>query len=254
MGSFPELLLLSSIMGLSIFVSLPLVLHRRAQGRVGVLINAMAIGILVFLLADIFSNVAPLIADPTAQFLTFPLYDAIFAIAVTLAFLVLMAVESPARGAPDRGPAWTAAVIALAIGFQNFTEGLVFGNSWAAGTIGLLAVIFAGFLLQNISEGFPIASPFLSQSERPALLLVALFLVGGIPTILGAGVGFFFQSAPITLLFDGFAIGTLLYIIAPMLKGALRPGDTPEATRQRTRIVYLGILAGFLLGFLVNAL
>ena len=34
---------------------------------------------------------------------------------------------------------------------------MVLGASWAAGLSGLLSVIFAGFYLQNVTEGFPIA-------------------------------------------------------------------------------------------------
>ncbi|MCI4328942.1 MAG: hypothetical protein L3J86_05095, partial [Thermoplasmata archaeon] len=65
MLGFLEFLLLTAVMGLSIFLSLPVILHPRSQGRVGVLLNAAAIGILLFLLADIFGIVAPLIASST---------------------------------------------------------------------------------------------------------------------------------------------------------------------------------------------
>jgi hypothetical protein len=52
-------LLFSLIMGLSIFVSLPIVLRRKTSERWTRFLNSAAIGILIFLLADIFSDVAP---------------------------------------------------------------------------------------------------------------------------------------------------------------------------------------------------
>ena len=76
-------------------------------------------------------------------------------------------------------------VIAAAIGFQNLTEGLVFGAIWAVGIVGLLTVIFVGFFLQNVTEGFPITAPLLGKNERKIGVLAALFLVGGLPTVLG---------------------------------------------------------------------
>ncbi|HTT25500.1 MAG TPA: hypothetical protein VMH90_00865, partial [Thermoplasmata archaeon] len=196
MDSFPEFVLLAAAMGLSIYLALPLVLHPRAQGRFGVLLNALALGILIFLLGDIFSDVAPLIASPTVAYLTVPEDDAVFLAAVIVPFLALLALDQPgAAGAKEQAPSVTALIIALAMGLQNLTEGLVFGAAWSAGAVGLLAVIFTGFLLQNITEGFPIAVPFLGRSERPPIgRLLGLFLLGGSPTIVGALVGYFYNN------------------------------------------------------------
>ncbi|MCI4366150.1 MAG: hypothetical protein L3K08_00175 [Thermoplasmata archaeon] len=255
MGPFPEFVLLATAMGLSIFLALPLVLHPRAQGRFGILLSAIALGILLFLLGDIFGNVAALIATPGAVFLTQPGDDAVFLVAVIVPFLALMALDRPAgRGPTEPSPAFTALVIALAMGFQNLTEGLVFGNAWSAGTVGLVAVIFTGFLLQNITEGFPIAVPFLGRGEKPPLRpLLALFALGGLPTIAGAFIGYSFNTPWLDIAFDGAAIGTILYVILPMMKAAFRTAAKATTGIARIQVVYLGILGGFVLGFLVNA-
>ena len=147
-----------------------------------------------------------------------------------------------------------ALIIALAIGFQNLTEGLVFGAAWAAGTVGLIGVIFVGFFLQNVTEGFPITSPFFGKAERRVGLLALFFLVGGLPTIAGGLVGYYWASTYLDILFDGLAIGAILYVILPMLRIAFRPADPPDATYLKQRLTYIGILAGFLIGFAVNAL
>jgi zinc transporter, ZIP family len=249
---FVEFVALSAVMGLSIFLALPIVLHPRARGRGATVLSAAAIGILLFILADIFGNVLPLLASPAA-FQTQWEPDAVFLVAVLAAFLALVAIERPRDKPRSNAPAYTALVIAIGIGFQNLTEGLVFGSVWPAQETGLLAVIFVGFVLQNITEGLPIASPFLATGERPVRLLVWLFLLAGIPTILGAGLGYFANSASLDLAFDGLAIGSIAYVLLPMTKGAFRPAATPEATARKERLVYLGVLLGFAVGFLVNA-
>jgi zinc transporter, ZIP family len=256
MGNFPLFMAVTAAMGLSIFLSMPIVYSRRAQGRWAVGLNAAAVGILVFLLADIFADVAPLlylhgyIADLGRS--------VAFGGAFLFAFLGLFAVDNlRRRGDPagGGGPRRTAFIIALGIGLQNLTEGLVFGNTWAAGAIGLLAVVFVGFFLQNVTEGFPIASPFLgTNSSRGIAMMVGLFLLGGLPTLIGGGVGYFWTSVLFLIVFDALAIGAIAYVILPMLRVAFRPLESVEASIRRDRIVYVGVVVGFVLGFAVNAL
>ncbi len=255
MDGFPEFLGLTLLMGLSIFLSLPLVYSRRAQGRWAVVLIAGAIGILLFLLADIFADVAPIlyprgyVADPSEALLV--------AGAFLVAFLALMAVDALPRGAAgaEGDPHRTALMIAVAIGLQNLTEGLVFGVNWQAGSVGVLAVVFVGFFLQNVTEGFPIAAPFLGTAARSGRSRMAgLFLIGGLPIVLGGLVGYHWSSPTFLLAFDAAAIGAIAYVLLPMLRIALRPLESREATLRRHRLVYLGVMIGFLVGFLVNAI
>jgi len=246
---------LTSVMGLSIFLSLPVVYSKRAQGRWAVALNAAAIGILVFLLADIFGDVA-VILYPSGYVANFG-YSVAFALAFVAAFVGLYAVDNlPRRTAAARegGPRLTALIIATGIGLQNLTEGLVFGVNWTEGALGILAVVFVGFLLQNVTEGFPIAAPFLGTGERRGVsTMVGLFLIGGLPTLIGGAIGYYWSSDLFLVIFDALAIGAIAYVILPMLRMAFRPLDSPEAAARRNQIVYLGVMAGFLLGFVVNA-
>lgn len=259
MPNLAELLVVSAAMGLSIFLSLPLVLSRRMTPSLTTILSAVAIGILLFLMGDIYSDVAPLIAA-SQPYLTLPSYDAIFLLGAGGAFLLLFAAEHRPRRRGTFSPRSMALVVALAIGFQNLTEGLLFGSLWAAGTwagyaffSGLLAVVFVGFFIQNITEGFPIVAPLLGAG-RPAVGTVAgFFTLGGVPTILGALIGFYGNSAPLDVFFESIAIGAILYALLPMLRVAFRPAEPPMATFVKQRLTYLGVLAGFLLGFLVNA-
>jgi zinc transporter, ZIP family len=263
MGNFPLFIVLTTVMGLSIFLSLPVVYNKRAQGRWAVGLNAGAIGILIFLLADVFSDVSPILY-PHGYVANLG-YSVLFAGAFLVAFVGLYVVDNLPRRAPtgmdaglqtpESGARNTALIIALGIGLQNLTEGLVFGANWNAGTLGILAVVFLGFFLQNVTEGFPIASPFLGTgAKRNVAMMAGLFLIGGVPTIIGGAVGYFWSSNTFLVLFDALAIGAITYVILPMLKMAFRPLESKEASIRRNRIVYIGVMLGFLIGFAVNAI
>ena len=77
--------------------------------------------------------------------------------------------------------------------------------------------------------------------------MALLFLIGGLPTIIGAAVGFYFSSIGFNTLIDGLAIGAILYVILPMTKHQLKDIDP-----RKQKLVYAGIFIGFLIGFLVN--
>ena len=253
MANFPELLAFSTVMGLSVYLSLPIVLAKSFRSRTVIVLNAVAIGILVFLMADVFSDAATIIyTNPASPYLASWTYAVAFTVAVVACFLVLYSAEHRSSGTVMT-PRGLALIVALAIGFQNLTEGLVFGATWAAGALGLLTVIFVGFFLQNVTEGFPIASPLIGKYERSIGVLALLFLVGGLPTVLGGAIGYFYNSRLLDVVFDALAIGAILYCILPMLRNAFRPADTPEASSLKMRLTYLGILVGFVLGFVVNA-
>jgi ZIP family zinc transporter len=252
MDRFVELVGLSAAMGLAIYLSLPVVLRKKTGSRSVTFLNAAAIGILVFLVADVFSDVATLIyTNPANPYVATSADVAYFVAAVGGSFLLLYVLEHRSREVLS--PAKMALIIATAIGFQNLTEGLVFGEFWAAGTVGLSTVVFVGFFLQNVTEGFPITSPFLARSDFRLASVALIFLVGGLPTIVGGIGGFFYTSPTIELVFDSLAIGSILYALLPMLRLAMRPAVPPETTFVRQRLLYLGLLTGFLVGFLVNA-
>ena len=257
MQDFALFMILTSVMGFSIFLSLPLLYSKRAQGRWAVGLNAAAIGILVFLLADVFSDVSPILY-PNGYVSNLG-YATAFTVAFLVAFLGLYCVDTLRPGPADPSgrvnPRSLALIIALGIGLQNLTEGLVFGVSWTNGDLGILAVVFLGFFLQNVTEGFPIASPFLGSPERRSLsLLAGLFLLGGLPTLVGGAIGYHWSNDLFLVIFDALAIGAIAYVILPMLRVAFRPLENREASIHRDHIVYLGVLAGFVIGFVVNAI
>jgi zinc transporter, ZIP family len=271
LSDFWIFLAFTAAMGLSIFLSMPIVYSKRAQGRWAVGLNAAAIGILIFLLADVFSDVSPILYP--SGYVANLSYSVAFGVGFLVAFLGLYFVDNLPRNAPrgvaagaaesppavDTGPRRTALIIALGIGLQNLTEGLVFGAYWnqylVVGTLGLLAVVFIGFFLQNVTEGFPIASPFLGTSSRRGIaMMTGLFLVGGLPTLIGGAIGYYWTNTLLLVIFDALAIGAIAYVVLPMLRVAFRPLETRELSVQRNQLVYLCVMVGFVLGFAVNAL
>ncbi len=254
MQEFATFLALTAAMAFSIFLSLPVVYAKRAQRSWATALNAGAIGILVFLLADIFSDVAPILYPN--GYVADAGYSLLFGVAFVGAFLALFAVDNVSSGSrPESAPERMALIIALGIGLQNLTEGLVFGVNWSIGAVGVLAVVFLGFFLQNVTEGFPIAAPFLGRPESRRLgVILGLFFLSGVPTLVGAFIGYFWSSTDFVLVFDALAIGAIAYALLPMLRVAFRPLDTRELSLRRNRIVYLGVMVGFVLGFAVNAI
>ena len=245
--NFAETLALSSVMGLSIFVSLPIVLLKGTGERRTILLTAVATGVLIFVMGDVFSNAAASLYNGSLYgYGSSASNDAIFSLSLAAGFLVLLVAES--RSKKGLTPTQLALVIAIGVGFQNLTEGLVFGSlSVAVGLSGAAVVVLVGFIFQNITEGFPITSPFFGKTQGKLGPLLVFFLIGGLPAVAGGAVGFFYYSATFDLVFDGVAIGAILYAILPMFKAIFG-----ESALDMQRLSYLGIFIGFLLGFLVN--
>ena len=176
-----------------------------------------------------------------------PLLSAAFAAALIIGFFMLYFFEN--RSKKGLSPAKVSLMIAVGMGLQNLTEGLVFGSlSVSIGLLtGVTLVVLIGFILQNITEGFPIAAPFLSSDEKKLGTMALLFFIGGFPTIIGGITGFYYSSTFFNVFFDGLAIGAILYVILPMIKHQLKDIDP-----LKQRLTYLGIFAGFFIGFLVN--
>jgi ZIP family zinc transporter len=244
----------SLIMGLSIYLSLPIVMRKKTSEKTTRFLNAIAIGILVFLIADIFSYVAP-------NLYTGGLYGyganltlgVIFAVSLAVGFFLLYHFED--RTPKGLSPIKMSFMIATGIGLQNLAEGLVFGSlavnlglySPSLGLSGVALVVLIGFIIQNITEGFPIASPFINRGDKRWGVILALFLLGGLPTFFGGIIGYTYNSTAFEVMFDGLAIGAIVYVILPMVKHQLR-----EIDNSKQRITYVGIFLGFLIGFLVN--
>lgn len=246
-ASFAYLIILTLIIGFSIFLSLPIIYARNLSGRSIMVLTSFAIGILIFILADIFGDVSSQIYSQ-GSYVANIVPSALFVICAGGAFFLLHTLQTRRKSFGGDDPMHISVIVAVAIGFQNLTEGLVFGSTWSVGLTGLLTVIFVGFVLQNFTEGFPIVSPFLG-SEKPKVSVVSLlFLIGAIPTITGSIVGNFYTNQYLNTVFDSLAIGSILYIILPMLQTVFKNSGNGKSLG----LAYSGLAVGFIIGFLVN--
>jgi ZIP family zinc transporter len=199
-------LLLGLIAGATIVLGLPLGRLRRPAPRLRAMLNAVAVGILLFLVWDVLSHAwepvdSSLVAFHNGTGTLTPAvgYGLLFALGLSVGLLSLVAYESwlgrqqaatqarrgdmrPSRGpgamsveeriTPLRGIAsWSAArrlslLIAVGIGLHNFAEGLAIGQSAATGEIALATLLVVGFALHNATEGFGIVAPLAGDVDE----------------------------------------------------------------------------------------
>jgi len=249
LATFIESMALSAIMGFSIYLSLPIILSKGQDERRVRFLNAVAIGILIFLIGDVFLDAAGSLYNGSLYgYGSTPSYDLVFSVSMTAGFLILFVVGS--RRKMGLTSTELAFVIALGIAFQNLTEGLLFGSlSVGIGLTGSALVVLVGFVFQNSTEGFPIASPFLGSPEGKSGVIAVALMIGGLPTILGGALGYFYNATIFDLVFYGLAVGTMLYVILPMLRHVLA-----GTASNRLGVAYAGVFVGFVLGFAVNLL
>ena len=108
-------------------------------------------------------------------------------------------------------------VMACAIALHNVPEGMTIGASYACneGVMGSAALVLAVLIgLHNIPEGMAVSVPLISggMCKWKAVLITA---ASGIPTILGALLGFMLgEIGPVGLTLSlGFASGAMLYVV-----------------------------------------
>ena len=271
-----QTLLLGFIAGVTILIGLPLGKVRAPRPGLRQFLNALAIGILLFLLWDVLVHAfEPVdialgrLHDADAGIGPVLGYGALFFLGLATGLLSLVYYESwlasrrqpgnfgPGTMAPGELTAarpgiagWSAArrlslLIAVGIGLHNFGEGLAIGGSAAAGEIGLATVLVIGFALHNGTEGFGIVAPLAAEDDRPSWgFLLLMGLIGGGPTFLGTAVGSQFTSDAMSVIFLTLAAGSILYVVIQLIGVALKAG--------RKKLLYYGVLAGLAAGFVTD--
>jgi ZIP family zinc transporter len=278
-------LLLGLIAGSTILIGLPIGRLRSLSPQVRLLLNAIAVGVLLFLLWDILAaawepidSALTAIHDGTGGLGPVFGYGALFAGGLAVGLLSLVAYESylhraaqpSGRGGPgamsvEEVPprhtgiaTWSPArrlalLIAIGIGLHNFAEGLAIGQSAARNDIGLAALLVIGFALHNATEGFGIVAPLAAERNpdgsfyQPSwAFLLTLGIIGGGPTFLGTAVGHGFTSEAVSVVFLTLAAGSILYVVCQLLGVAARA--------KQPKVLAYGLLIGLLAGFLTDAI
>lgn len=241
--------ILGAIAGLTIFFGLPFAALRQITPKGIAFLNAVAIGVLFFLLFDILRQASdPLetalrnasLGAPKGPFLVL-LAVYLGGLGVGLLSLVFFSRSFLTKTSlSNLNPLGLATMIAAGIGLHNFSEGLAIGQSAATGAIQLALLLIIGFGLHNMTEGFGIAAPLAGTGGVSAGIILRLGLIGGGPTFLGTIVGYHFVSPILSVLFLTLAAGAIIYVITEMTKVGARVGFKELAT--------LGIFLGFAAG------
>ncbi len=245
---------LGAIAGLTIFLGLPIARLRNPSRSMQAFLNALATGVLVFLLWDVITKAS----EPVHAALneakeghggTFGLLLALFVGGFGIGLLSLVYVERrlirPAVAEMREGgasPTQLALMIAIGIGVHNFSEGLAIGQSARVGEIGLATILIVGFGLHNATEGFGIAAPLAAAGTRPSWGFLALAgLIAGVPTFVGTMLGYSVRSEAAFVLFLALAAGSIFYVVAELLNVGRR--------FQSRELAMCGVFLGFFAGY-----
>jgi ZIP family zinc transporter len=270
--NYYQLLLLGAIAGFTIFLGFPIVMMRVSQNKMGFL-NSIAIGILVFIVIDVFAHSWDAVTTSVINSLSgkSPMFEGITTITtlfigVALGLVGLALYER--KYMKDTAKTETvfeksiagknsheieryrlAIMIAIGIGAHNFSEGLAIGQSYASGAISLALLLIIGFGAHNATEGLGIVSPLTGSEKKPSWqFLFKLGLISGFPTFLGTIIGSLWVSPLLYVLFLSFAGGALIFVILLMCGVALK--QTSNTTIMTG--IFIGLMAGLLTDLIIT--
>lgn len=269
-----QLVLLGAIAGFTIFLGLPIAVMKNISSRKKGFLNAIALGILVFLIIDVFSHgyeaassaaTDALAGKGTVNAAVVDLLALFGGIAIGLLGLSsfehkmmtknvpqILSLESIQKGDDhlkqsfhDTNAYRLAMMIAVGIGAHNFSEGLAIGQSYAANEIGLAILLIIGFGAHNTTEGFGIAGPLTGVLKKPSIrFLLLVGIVGGGPTFVGTILGSLVFSNVAYILFLSIAGGALIYVSMLMYNSGRK--------HTSNNIMMLGIFVGLCAGFITD--
>ena len=214
MVDYLQLLGLGAIAGFTIFLGLPFAVLQNLDSRKRGFLNALSIGILVFLIVDVFSHAWDEAGTLAVSALSGngPVADAILALVALVGGLALgliglvlyesrymgkqRSLKMEIAGVTESDSSVTGStiarqlqqsrmvgkvdvyrlsmMIATGIGAHNFSEGLAIGQSYVAGSTGLALLLIIGFGAHNATEGFGIAGPLTGLTKRPSARFLAV--------------------------------------------------------------------------------
>jgi ZIP family zinc transporter len=291
--SLKSTMLLGFIAGVTILLGLPIGRLRAPAPALRALLNATAVGVLLFLFWDVLSAAwAPIddaltsVHDGKGGLGTAAGYGVLFAAGLAVGLLALVYYESwmarrspPAQtsaqgqgrhgpgamgvnevraGRPSRMASWSAArrlslLIAVGIGLHNFAEGLAIGQSAASGELSLALLLVIGFGLHNATEGFGIVAPLAGDVDAEGKRRLPTW---GFLLAMGAiGGGPTFVGTLVGHQFTSEPVSVVfLTLAAGSILYVVTQLVTLAAKTRRPDLLAYGLLLGLLAGFFTDAI
>jgi zinc transporter ZupT len=220
---------------------------RRLSRRGWDFILFLTIGLLVFLGIDTVEEGLEMAEEVGHAF-----HPKVLFFVITVGMYLLLQVVSSSRGRKRETGGNSsmrltlAYLIALGIGLHNLGEGLAIGAAYNAGELALGASLVVGFALHNTTEGLAIIAPMVGDSFSRKKLLTHLALMGalaGVPTIAGAWIGGFAQSALWGVIFMAVGAGAIWQVVVALTQQVSRRSAEPGEIFNWNNL--FGLMAGF---------
>jgi ZIP family zinc transporter len=286
--SLGKTLLLGFIAGVTILLGLPIGRLKRPAPQLRVLLNAIAVGVLTFLLWDVLSAAWEPIDAALSDFhagdgglgSAFG-YGILFVGGLAVGLLSLVAYERwmdrvtgrndlSAIGEPEtvttnapvrtlhRVALWSPArqlalLIAVGIGLHNFAEGLAIGQAAASDEIALATLLVIGFALHNATEGFGIVAPLTGETDEHGEPMIPSW---GLLLLLGAtGGGPTFIGTAIGHAFTSEWLSVIFLTLAAgsILYVIVQLIGVASRSKRMDLLAY-GLLIGLVAGFATDAI
>jgi ZIP family zinc transporter len=286
----PETLLLGFIAGVTSVLGLPVGRLRRPAPTLRALLNAVAVGILVFLVWDVLTHAwEPIdgalgsVHEGNGGLGSALGYGLLFIGGLSAGLLSLVGYEQWMRRAVGRtstatiGPGtmssaevrvrrgglgarlatWSSArqlalLIAVGIGLHNFAEGLAIGQSAASGEIALATLLVIGFGLHNATEGFGIVAPLAGDMTDDGTPIRPSWPFLLLLGLIGGGPTFLGTALGHAYTSEPVAV-VFLTLAAGSIIYVITQLIGVAAKARRSDLLAYGMLVGLLAGFITDA-